>query len=160
MTMSAQMLRGLFGDGNTFVDATGNFLLNATANTPGALPAFYLRGHRRSQAPDFNAFFGAQYSVPSNLCKFTFRAEVAWRDRVYFTPFNVRYVSQAPNAKLNAFINWTANDYHWTGSLFVKNLINKTVVGNSLASSAVVGFPLNGYLEDPRTYGLTLGYKF
>ena len=27
-------------------------------------------------------------------------------------------------------------------------------------SSGVVGFPLTGYLEDPRTYGITLAYKF
>jgi len=85
---------------------------------------------------------------------------VAWRDRVYFTPFNVNYVSQAANTKLNAFLNWESPDEHWNGSLFVKNLTNKTTVGNSLVSWVGVGFPINGYLEDPRTYGLRLGYKF
>ncbi|KRB82383.1 TonB-dependent receptor [Sphingomonas sp. Root710] len=119
-----------------------------------------LKGNSLSQAPDFTAYFGAQYHVPSRLGEFTLRGEVAWRDRVYFTPFNLKYVSQAANAKVNAFLNWAADDGHWTGSLFVKNLTNKTVVGNALVSSSVVGFPLNGYLEDPRTYGLTLGYKF
>jgi iron complex outermembrane recepter protein len=124
------------------------------------LPAFNLKGNTLSQSPDFTAFFGAQYHLPSRLGDFTMRGEVAWRDRVYFTPFNLKYISQAPNAKVNLFLNWAAHDDHWSGSLFVKNLANKTVVGNSLVSSSVVGFPLNGFLEDPRTYGVTLGYKF
>jgi iron complex outermembrane recepter protein len=29
-----------------------------------------------------------------------------------------------------------------------------------VVSSGIVGFPINGYLEEPRTYGVTLGYKF
>nr|WP_087574655.1 TonB-dependent receptor [Sphingomonas sp. CDS-1] len=149
-----------FGDGATFVDALGKYLPGATASTPGAIPAFNLRGNSLSQSPKFTAFLGAQYHVPSSLGEFTLRGEVAWRDRVYFTPFNLKYISQAPNAKVNLFLNWASNDAHWTGSLFVKNVANKTVVGNSLVSSSVVGFPLNGFLEDPRTYGLTLGYKF
>lgn len=149
-----------FGDGRTFVDAQGNFSPGATAATPGVSPAFNLRGNTLSQAPEFTAFVGAQYLVPSRLGQFTFRGEVAWRDRIFFTPFNLEYVSQAPNARLNAFINWAADDDHWTGQVYVRNITNKTVVGNTLVSSSVVGFPLNGYLEDPRTYGVTLGYKF
>lgn len=149
-----------FGDSSTFVDASGNYLPGATAATPGATPAFNLSGNSLSQSPNFTAFVGAQYGIPSRLGQFTLRGEVAWRDRVYFTPFNLPYVSQAPNTRLNAFINWIADDEHWTGSLFVKNLTNKTVISNAIVSSAIVGFPINGYLEEPRTYGITLGYKF
>jgi iron complex outermembrane receptor protein len=149
-----------FGDGHTFVDALGNYLPNATAATPGAVPAFNLAGNSLSQAPNFTAFLGAQYHVPTEIGTLTLRGEVSWRDRVYFTPFNVNYVSQAANTKLNAFLNWDSPDEHWNGSLFVKNLTNKTTVGNSLVSWVGVGFPVNGYLEDPRTYGLRLGYKF
>ena len=149
-----------FGDGSTFVDAAGNYLPGATAATPGATPAFNLKGNSLSQAPNFTAFFGAQYHVPTRLGRFTLRGEASWRDRVYFTPFNVRYVSQAANTKLNAFISWVSDDEHWSGSVFVKNLTNKTVVGNSLVSWAGVGFPVNGYLEDPRIFGVTIGYKF
>lgn len=149
-----------FGDGVTFVDAQGDFAPGATAATPGVSPAFNLRGNTLSQSPEFTAFVGAQYSIPSRLGQFTFRGEVAWRDRIYFTPFNLKNVSQGSNARLNAFINWAAEDGHWTGQVYVRNITNKTVVGNAIVSSSVVGYPLNGFLEDPRTYGVTLGYKF
>lgn len=149
-----------FGDGATFVDAAGNLLPNATAATPGAVPAFNLKGNSLSQSPDFTFFVGAQYRIPTGLGTFTLRGELSWRDRVYYTPFNVKYVSQAANTKLNAFLNWESNDEHWRGSLFVKNLTDKTTIGNAYISSGLVGFPINGYLEDPRTFGLTVGYKF
>ena len=149
-----------FGDGSTFVDALGDEISGIPAGGSGAVPAFNLSGNRLSQSPDFTAFIGAQYRVPSSVGEFLVRGEVAWRDRVYFTPFNLKYLSQAPNAKLNLFINWSSRDENWTGQLYMKNVTNKTVVGNSLVSSSIVGFPINGYLEEPRTYGLTLGYKF
>jgi iron complex outermembrane recepter protein len=157
-----------FGDGRTFVDANGNFLPGVTSTSPCLLalpaptcaPAFNLKGNSLSQAPDFTVFVGAQYTIPSRLGEFKLRGEMSWRDRVYFTPFNLDYVSQAPNTRFNAFINWTSNDDQWTGQLFMKNIGNKTVVGNAGVSTGIIGFPLNGYLEDPRTYGVTLGYKF
>ncbi|MDX3910592.1 MAG: TonB-dependent receptor [Sphingobium sp.] len=134
-----------FGDGRT-VD--------------GGIPAFDLRGNRLSQSPDFAAFAGAQYKLPSEVGEFTLRGEVAWKDRVYFTPFNLKYVSQAANTRVNLFLNWASRDDRWTGSLFVKNVTNKLVVANLNVSSGVVGFPLTGFLEDPRTYGATFGFKF
>ena len=149
-----------FGDGSTFVDALGDEISGIPAGGSGAVPAFNLSGNRLSQSPDFTAFIGAQYRVPSGVGEFLFRGEVAWRDRVYFTPFNLKNLSQAPNAKLNLFLNWSSRDENWSGQLYMKNVTNKTVVGNSLVSSSIVGFPINGYLEEPRTYGLTLGYKF
>jgi iron complex outermembrane receptor protein len=149
-----------YGDGHTFVDAAGNYLPGATAATPGAVPAFNLAGNSLSQAPNFTAFMGANYHFPTRIGTMTPRGEASYRDRVYFTPFNLDYVSQAANIKYNAFLNWDSLDAHWNGSLFVKNLTNKTIVGNSLVSWVGVGFPTNGYLEDPRTYGLRIRYNF
>ncbi|GGD77307.1 TonB-dependent receptor [Croceicoccus mobilis] len=119
-----------------------------------------LSGNALSQAPDFTAAAGAQYRIPSNLGDFTLRGEVAWRDRTYFTPFNVDYVSQPANTKFNAFLNWESNDGDWNGQLFMKNITNKTVIANSLISWVGVGFGVNGYLEEPRTYGVTVGHRF
>jgi iron complex outermembrane receptor protein len=123
-------------------------------------PAFNLAGNSLSQSPNFTFFVGAQYRLPTNVGDFTLRGEVAWRDRIYFTPFNRQDVSQASNTKLNAFLNWKSMDEKWNASIFVKNIANKTIVGNSYVSSGLVGFPINGYLEEPRTYGAKLGFKF
>jgi iron complex outermembrane receptor protein len=136
-----------FGDGVTVDPDTG-------------LPAFNLSGNHLSQSPNYTFFAGGQYTLPTSSGDFTLRGELSWRDRVYFTPFNRDIVSQAANTKINLFLNWVSTDEHWTGSLFVKNLTNKTVVGNSYVSSPLLGSPVQAYYEDPRTYGLTLGYKF
>ena len=123
-------------------------------------PAFNLAGNSLSQSPDFTFFVGSQYRLPTDIGAFTLRGELSWRDRVYYTPFNVKYVSQEANTKVNAFLNWVSASESLTASLYVKNVTNKTTVGNSYISSALVGFPINGYLEEPRTYGVILGFNF
>ena len=135
-----------FGDGHTLDNGA---------------PAFNLSGNTLSQSPNFAVLVGAQYKLPSEVGPFTLRGEVAWKSRVYFTPFNLKYISQAPEARENLFLNWVSpRDGGWTASLFVKNVTNKLVVASMKPGSTVVGSPLNGYLEDPRTYGVTVGYKF
>ena len=135
-----------FGDGTT-VDDQGQ-------------PAFDLAGNRLGQSPDFTFFVGAQYTLPTNAGDFTLRGEVSYRDRVYFTPFNVDYVSQAPFAKANAFLNWESQSGSWNASVFVKNITDKTTISSAYISSVIFGFPINGYLEEPRTYGVRIGYNF
>lgn len=148
------------GDGSTFVDAAGDYIPGATAATPGAFPAFDLAGNALSQSPDFTFFLGAQYTLPTDAGDFSLRGELAWRDDVYYTPFNRDEAGQKAFAKLNAFLNWESISGQWNGQLFVKNITNKTTVGNSYVSTGLVGFPVNGYLEEPRTFGLRVGYEF
>lgn len=119
-----------------------------------------LRGNPLPHAPDFSMLAGAQYTVPLSIGDFTLRGEVAWKDRYYFSAFKLDYLSQPAHTKVNLFLNWASNDGHWNGSAFVKNLTNKLVLANMNVSDGVVGFPFTGFLEDPRTYGLRIGYKF
>jgi len=135
-----------YGDGHTVDPDTGQ-------------PAFNLAGNRLSQSPDFTAFGGAEYTLPTPVGEFRLRGEVAWTDRVYFTPFNVAAVSQGPKTKINATLTYEHRDGHFSAQLFVRNLLDKTYVGNAYISSALVGFPINGYLEEPRSFGIKLGYK-
>jgi iron complex outermembrane receptor protein len=133
---------------------------DGTIDPDTGAPAFDLAGNRLSQSPEFTFFAGAQYQHPTAVGPVTLRGEVSWRDRTHFTPFNVRYVSQGPYAKLNAFLNWESSTARWNASLFIKNIENKTIVGNSYVSSPLLGSPIQAYLEEPRTYGATVGYSF
>ncbi|KKC24172.1 TonB-dependent receptor [Sphingomonas sp. SRS2] len=134
-----------FGDGTTLIN--GN-------------PAFNLAGNTLSQSPNFTFFAGAQYTLPTGAGDFTLRGEISYRDRSYLTAFNVPYLSQPSFAKLNAFLNWTSVGEKISGSLFVRNITNKTTVSSAYVSSGLFGFPINGYLEEPRTYGATIRYAF
>ena len=147
-------------DNYVSVDAARAYGDGVTIDPQTNAPAFNLAGNTLPQAPDFTFFVGAQYRWPTEAGEFSLRGELSWRDRSYFTPFDLNYVSQAAYNKVNAFVNWVEPDRRWSVSVFVKNLTNKTTVSDSYVGSALVGFPVNGYLDDPRTYGVTVGYKF
>ena len=134
-----------FGDGTTLIN--GN-------------PGFNLAGNTLSQSPNFTFFAGAQYTLPTTAGDFTLRGEVSYRSRSYLTAFNVDEVSQPSFAKFNAFLNWTSSDGNVSGSLFVRNITNKATVSSAYVSSGLFGFPINGYLEEPRTYGARIRYEF
>tara|TARA_R110000782_G_C14819243_1_gene413906 strand:+ start:4455 stop:6731 length:2277 start_codon:yes stop_codon:yes gene_type:complete len=123
-------------------------------------PGFNLAGNTLSQSPNLTAFAGAQYTIPSSAGDFTLRGEISYRSRSYLTAFNVKEVSQPAYAKLNAFLNWASNDGQVSGSLYIRNITNKTTVSSAYVSSGLFGFPINGYLEEPRTYGARIRYDF
>jgi iron complex outermembrane receptor protein len=136
-----------FGDGHTVDPVSGE-------------PAFNLADNALSQAPNFTAFLGAQYTLPTSVGALTLRGEGNYRDRVYFTPFNVSYLSQGSYAKVNAFLKYVAPSEKWHASIFIKNIANRTTISNAYISTTLLGSPINGFLDDPRTYGVTIGYVF
>lgn len=141
-------------------DASRPALGQPTAVGPCEQGEIDLSGNTLSQSPEFTFFVGAQYTIPSDVGSFTLRGEIAWRDQFYYTPFNRREVGQDAVAKLNAFLNWESGNEEVSASLFVKNLTDKTTYGPSYVSTGLVGYGIIGYLEDPRTYGVRVGFKF
>ncbi|KTE26434.1 TonB-dependent receptor [Sphingomonas sp. ID1715] len=135
------------GDGRTVDPATG-------------APAFNNAGNRLPQAPKWTVDAMAQYTVRSDHGSFALRGEVLWVDKVYFSAFNVPQVSQPAKTKLNASLIYTDPGDRWSVTVYGKNLANKTYISNAFVSSSIVGFGVNGFLEEPRTYGVTIGYKF
>jgi iron complex outermembrane receptor protein len=88
------------------------------------------------------------------------RGEANYVSRVFYTPFNNSAVSTPANVKANAFLTFKTNDQHWSGSLFVRNAFNKVTIANALIASSVVGDPVIGTVSPPRTFGVTVGYRF
>jgi iron complex outermembrane recepter protein len=117
-----------------------------------------LSGGQLSQAPKFKINTGAQYTwaVPSG--HLTLRGEYMWVDNIYFTPFATPNAWSPAHALSNAFLIYDSKN--WDAKLYVRNLANKTVVADAYNATALVGTPVNVNLEPPRTYGVTLGYKF
>lgn len=126
----------------------------------GGQPAFNLAGNTLSDAPRFSFFFGGQYKIETNLGGFVPRFEVNWKDKVFYSPFNVSYLAQSAYAKANLLLNWSSNSGKWNGSIYAKNVFNKTTIATAYISSVVVGYPVNGYLDPPREIGVRFGYKF
>lgn len=119
-----------------------------------------LSGNQLSQAPDYTISASAQYTLPTAIGEFRFRAESRWVDKVFFSPFNVVETSQDANNKINLFVNYTHPAGQWTASAFVRNLTDENTVASSQVSASLFAFPVLGAFEPPRTFGVELGYAF
>jgi iron complex outermembrane receptor protein len=119
-----------------------------------------LSGNQLSQAPDYTVSASAQYTLPTSVGEFRFRAESRWVDRVFFSPFNVVETSQDASNKINLFVNYAHPGGQWTASAFVRNLTDEDTVASSQVSASLFAFPVLGALEPPRTFGFELGYSF
>jgi iron complex outermembrane receptor protein len=115
-------------------------------------------GNQLIQAPEMSLQVGAEYGWDMARGRVKLRGEMKFQDRIYFTQFNEKQVSRAPNTKYNAFLNYEGN--HWDASLYVLNLTNRTTFANALASGIIFGAPVLGTLDPPRTYGVKVGYRF
>jgi iron complex outermembrane recepter protein len=119
-----------------------------------------LSGRQLTQAPELADNLGAQYQVPISQGEIILRGEANYVSRVFYTPFNNSAVSTPANVKANAFLTFKTNDQHWSSSLFVRNAFNKVTIANALIASSVIADPVIGTVSPPRTFGVTVGYRF
>lgn len=118
-----------------------------------------LSGNSLPQLSKFSFNLGIQNGWDVGSGRVTLRGEMFHASRYYFSPFNVASFSQPSYQLYNAFLNYSDND-HWSASLFMRNIANKTVVAGGFLSSTLNGSPQNVALLAPRTYGVKVGYKF
>lgn len=146
-------------------DLTGSWL-NARfseyeTKDPGrlALGVLDLKGNKLSQAPEFSWNVGIQHRWDVGSGDLTLRGEWFHSTRVWFSPFNVKAFSQPSYDLFNAFLNYDNGD-HWSASLFVRNIADKSVMAGGYVSSGLFGFPQNVTLQPPRVFGAKVGYRF
>lgn len=125
-----------------------------------ALGVIEISGNDLSQAPSYTINVNASYTLPTDVGDFTLRAEGRWVDRVYFTQFNLDHVSQPAYSLFNAFLSWQSGTSGLRATAFIRNIGNEDIVSAGFVGSSLVGSPLLGSFEPPRTYGLTLGWTF
>lgn len=149
------------GDGVTFTDANGVYLPGATASTPGAVPAFNLKGNRLPQSPSLSGRAGAAYTVFADIGDFTLRGEAAYTGKLYITQFNTSPVGAVKaHTRFNLSLTYADKEGHLYASINAKNLGNKVLLTNGFAGTPLAGGIISGYLEAPRTVDFTVGYKF
>jgi iron complex outermembrane receptor protein len=119
-----------------------------------------LSGNQLYQAPGYTVNLAVSYEIPTSIGDFTLRGEGRWIDQVYFSPFNLDHVSQPAHEVFNAFLLYDAPSGNWNASLFARNIADDRSVSSALVGSGLVGFPLVGSYDPPRTYGVQLGYRF
>lgn len=103
-----------------------------------------------------------------------FDAAYNFTSKVYFSPYHENNLSQSYYGLWDLRVTYITESEHWTVSAFVKNLADKRYLTNVVAgpvglaqlttpgnpTTLIPGAALDGVVGDPRTYGVTLGYKF
>ena len=123
------------------VDPLGN-------NVDGLQPAY---------APDFTILAGYTHNFPIGSA--TLHAHINWRYESgwWATYLHNTGTEQLANSKGDASLIYDTNAA-WTAGLWVKNMTNKAVIA-ATAAAGVPG-PATAYLEDPRTFGVSLSFKY
>ena len=118
-----------------------------------------LSGNRLPQSPEFTVSGGVEYSVPVGSGSVIGSAQAIWSSRTYFDEFNIPEISQPAYAKLDLSLAYRApNGLEVTG--FVNNVTNKKTLETAYQSTNLTGYPINGFLAPPRTYGVRVRYSF
>jgi iron complex outermembrane receptor protein len=119
-----------------------------------------LQGNQLPFSSRFNNSLTTSYTIPIPNYPLRLYADWDWRDKVYFTEFNLNTNEQPAVSTVNAAIRLTSPKKTWYVELFGKNLTDALIVSQSFTSSGAFGRPVNGQLAPPRTYGVTLHYAY
>ena len=124
---------------------------------PGGGNIFFKKGNAAGNrvpfAPKFTINAAVNYTVDLGGSQLDFNVANAYNSGYFFEPDN-RLKQNAHNL-LNGTITWTAGGVKV--SAFVRNVFNKVVAGQE---SATQFGDLADYTNPPRTYGVSLSYKF
>ena len=119
-----------------------------------------LSGNELTQSPNYTINLGASYTWDTAIGEISVRGEGRFVDRIWFTQFNVDYVSQPAYQLFNVYLTWRSRDEHFSATAFMRNIGDEDIVSAGFIGSSLVGSPLLGSFEPPRTYGVTLGVRF
>lgn len=129
---------------------------------PGAIESQLVKdlsGNATRMSPKWSLNLAPSYEIAlGNGGSIELAGNVAYRSRQYHTEFNDIRLSQAGYTMLDANILYTSPSGAMTANLWVKNITDELVYAGSfsISTSRAIG----GTIMPPRTYGITLGYKF
>ena len=120
-----------------------------------------LAGNQLPGAPRFSVNILGVAKIPvAQTGTVRLSAEWNWHDKIFFSEFNLPNAEQKAVATLNAAARFTSLSEKWYVELFGRNLTNELIISENYVSSGSFGFPRNGQLAPPRTWGATVLYKF
>ena len=126
----------------------------------GTVSGVDVSGNELSNAPSLTFNGGFDFTVmDSDTGKLSLHGDVSYASSQYFEVLNVPRLQQGAYALLSAHIDYESADGRWNASLWGKNLGNEFYFTSRVDLLAGFGFDYN-HIGAPRTYGVTVGYKF
>jgi iron complex outermembrane receptor protein len=118
-----------------------------------------LSGNATRMSPRWSMNLAPTYDIAlGNGGRVQLGANAAYKSTQYHTEFNDPRMAQKGYALFDANILYTAPGDRLTANFWVKNLTDKFVYAGSFAVST--SRAIGGTFLPPRTYGVTVGYKF
>lgn len=137
----------------------GTFIIPISGAPPGggySASSYDLSGHTEAHVPKWSGTVGYQHIFDLDIGTITFRSSTRWQTKTFNTIqewFANGNTVQGAYHQTDLYLNYASINGHWTAGLWVKNLENNAVVTST--------YPLwKETLDEPRTYGATVGYSF
>jgi iron complex outermembrane receptor protein len=119
--------------------------------------AYIPKDRRVQNTPDWSAQFGASYDIDlGSGGTLTPQFNTMWSGRYLLSPAAPN-IEQKSYFKTDARITWVDRNGNLSIQAFVQNLENKATLGRITVSA---NGQIQGTYDDPRTYGVRLGYRF
>lgn len=135
-----------------------------TTEDPARPAAFFgefdLAGNELTQAPGYTLNIGAEYRAQLGSGALVFRGDARFVDDVWLTAFNTDHMKQDAYEWFRASVRYESGDGAWTVAAFVDNVTDEEIISAALITSGLVGSPIAGSFEAPRSYGLSVSYGF
>jgi iron complex outermembrane recepter protein len=119
-----------------------------------------LEGKQLPGASKYTSNLTARYEIPIGQNTLAILGEWNWRSRMYFTELNYELVSQKSVSTFNASARYMFADDRWYVEAYGKNLSDALVWSSKEVNAAGFADTIAGGLDPPRTFGVTVHYKF
>jgi iron complex outermembrane receptor protein len=112
-------------------------------------------GNQLPLSSKITATIAGEYTVPLPKGSLVANGNVYFNDGFYTEADNVYH--QPSYAELGAQLHWTAPGDHFTLGVYGKNLTDRRVIN---FETTIPNGTHTGFYQEPRTYGVTAGYKY
>ncbi|CAH0354276.1 TonB-dependent receptor [Sphingobium sp. CECT 9361] len=142
---------------NDMVDLHAGLGLLSTRIKKGTLSGVDLKGNNLSNAPSTNMSAGLDFKAfDDGSSRLSFHPGISYVSSQYFEVLNISRLKQSGYALIDGHIDFERGPF--TASIWGKNLTNKFYATARIDVSGF-GFDYN-HLGTPRTYGVSMNYKF
>ena len=124
-----------------------------------ALGTQNLAGNPLTNAPKHMFNVGVSQNFPTSVGDFEVRADWRYRSTAYFDPYKRASASQDGYSNVSMRGTWQPHNQPWSISAWANNLWDEEAIVHNYVSLESGGFPRNGGLNQPRTFGIEFSYN-
>lgn len=144
----------------TYLDARFVNFFSIDSARP-SLGMLNLAGNYLPNAPQSSVSAGAYYRLPVDLAgELTLGGRYYWKDRAYFSEFNLPVSSQAAVGRGDLSLIYVSADRRWQAEIFARNITDATVLNRVQVVSSLLNSAALGALDPGREIGVSLRRRF